>query len=231
MVEISRRRMVRWLAMGTVGLAGCDPRRLPDSRRQAWVVLVDLSGTAASDRAYYVRELEATIQELAELRGNVPLHIAGFSSFARPLAGGQAHLVRERLPEVVAAVQRWPRDPKTDIAAAFGMAHELLRTAAVERRLIWMLSDGVHDPTNRWPSRPAVGVPLPDGLPLAALHEQGTAVHWDALDEYQLAGWQRAFEAASLPAVLHLRGFMEAARTRLQRLPRETAAEAGRGGA
>jgi hypothetical protein len=63
------------------------------------------------------------------------------------------------------------------------------------------------------------------------MKEEGFAVHWDSLDEYQLTSWQRAFEEADLPAILHLRGFLETPRARLQRLPRnmEEASQEGRG--
>ncbi len=217
---VSRRALLGGLAATALDLAACDVALRPDSRRHAWAVLVDLSGTAVSDRAYYVQELERFVGALAELKPNVLVHVVGFSAFPRPLTSGQAHLVLDQIGEVVEAVRRWPLDARTDLGAAFAMAHELLTKAAVDRRLVWMLSDGIHDPDSRWRGRPAAAVALPRTPSLATLAAEGGAVHWDALDEHQLAGWQRAFDEAGLPAVLHLRGFVEASRARLQRLPR-----------
>lgn len=47
MLQITRREILRVLTLGLPGLAGCDSRQLADSRRLAWGVLLDLSGTAA----------------------------------------------------------------------------------------------------------------------------------------------------------------------------------------
>jgi hypothetical protein len=68
MDTISRRGALRLLALGTLGLAACNARRLPDSRRQTWTVLVDLSGTAVTDRQYYAKELDLFIQGIAEIK-------------------------------------------------------------------------------------------------------------------------------------------------------------------
>jgi len=214
---LGRRRLLRGLAASVVSLAGCEVRGLRDSVRQAWGVLIDLSGTAAADRDYYTREVEDVLRELARSKPSMVVHVVGFSSFARPLAGGQAQLLGERVADVVQAVRQWPLDGRTDIAAAFAVAHDLLRKSEVERRALWILSDGIQDPENRWRTRPAHAVPLPRKIPLTEMVEQQYSVHWDALDEHQLGGWQRAFEEVRLPAVFHLRGYVEGARARLRR--------------
>lgn len=206
------------LGAAAAASAACDPRRLADSRRQAWCVLVDLSGTAATDREYYVRELRTFVKTLGNAKPSVPLHVVGFSSFAKPIVSGQAQLVASGFAEAARAVLQWPRDPKTDLGAAFQVAHDLVRRLSVDRRTWWILSDGVHDPGNRWRARPEHAVVLPRDLPLKAMAEADTSVHWDAIDEYQLAGWQRALDSAEIPAVLHLRGYVEAPTARLQRI-------------
>lgn len=231
MTSVSRRAALRYLALGGLALGGCDLSRLPDSRKQSWAVLVDLSGTAASDRDFYIRELEQFIGEIARLKPGALVHLVGFSGFARPLASGQAQMLPAGLPQVLDGIRRWPLDPKTDFVAAFGVSYEVLRKHPTEQRLMWLLSDGIHDPNNRWRTRPTFAAPLPKDLPFRAMKEEGFAVHWDSLDEYQLTSWQRAFEEAGLPAILHLRGFLETPRARLQRLPRniEEASQEGRG--
>jgi hypothetical protein len=212
------------ITLGLPGLAGCDSRRLADSRRVAWGVLLDLSGTAAQDREHYVQEVQGFVTEMARLKPNVLLHVVGFSAFARPLVSGQAQLVAGRISEVAQAIRRWPLDDRTDLAAAFGMAHDLLRKSPAESRLLWVLSDGIHDPTNRWRTRPPFAVPLPKAFPLGQLRELEVGIHWDDLDEYQFSAWQQALDQAGIPATLHLRGFLETASARLRRLPgRETA--------
>lgn len=164
------------------------------------------------------------MRELARLKPNVLLHVVGFSAFARPLVSGQAQLVAGRISDVAQAIQRWPLDDRTDLGAALSVAHELLRKSPAESRLLWVLSDGIHDPTNRWRTRPAFAVPLPKGNALGQLGELGVGIHWDVLDEYQFASWQQALDRAGIPAILHLRGFLETATVRLRRLPgRESA--------
>jgi len=217
---MSRRHALKVLILGTLGLLGCDPRRLPDSRRQVWVVLLDLSGSAVEDREHYVQELEEFLAEMARWKPNVLIHVVGFSGFARPLTSGQAQWVAGQIPKVTEVIRRWPPDPRTDLAAALGVAHELLRQSPVERRVLWILSDGVHDPTNRWNTRPPFAVPLPKELPLSQLRDLEVRIHWDDLDEHQFAAWQQALEGAGIPAILHLRGFIETAAARLRRLPR-----------
>lgn len=224
MLRISRRDVVRLLTLGVAALAGCDSRLLADSRRVAWGVLLDLSGTAAPDRGHYVRELEGFISEMARMKPNVLTHVVGFSAFARPLVSGQAQLVAGRIAEVAQAIRRWPLDDRTDLAAAFSVAHEVLRKSPAEGRLLWVLSDGIHDPTNRWRTRPPFAVPLPKELPLGGLWELGVGIHWDDLDEYQFSSWQQALDRAGIPAILHLRGFLETASARLRRLPGRGAA-------
>lgn len=216
MTKVSRRRVLAGLAACSLAAAGCDRRQRTDSRRQAWGVLIDLSGTAGPDRDYYVREVASMVRELTAHKANVPIHLVGFSAFAKPLASGQAQFIAERLEDVTEAIRRWPLDARTDFGPAFSVVHDLLRTTPVEQRVLWVLSDGIPDPTGRWRTRPQHPVAVPAGMPLDDMAKARYALHWDALDEYQLAGWQRAFEAASLPAVLHLRGYVEAPRARLR---------------
>lgn len=218
---ITRRSLFSTLAAGALSLAGCDLRRLPDSRKQAWVALVDLSGTAVEDREEYVRALEEFVAEVARSKPSLVVHVAGFSGFARALMSGQAQHLLERAAQVTAAIRTWPRDARTSLDAAYGLAYDLLRTTAAERRVVWMLSDGVHDPTNRWRARPGFAVPLPAELPFERMRDKQFVVHWDALDEPQLRPWLGAFERAKLPAILHLRGYAETVHARMRRLPRE----------
>lgn len=218
-MHISRRHAL--LILGILGLLGCDPRRLPDSRRQVWVVLLDLSGSAVADREHYVQELEGLIGELARSKPTAVIHVVGFSAFARPLTSGQAQWVVDRIPEVTEAIRRLPPDARTDLAAAFAVAHELLRKSQAERRILWVLSDGIHDPTNRWRTRPPFAVPLPRELPLTQLRDSKVSIHWDDVDEHQFLTWQQALDGAGIPAILHLRGFIEPVPARLRRLPGE----------
>lgn len=216
---ITRRSLLSTLAAGALSLAGCDLRRLPDSRKQAWVAMVDLSGTAVEDREEYARALEEFVSEIARSKPSLVLHVAGFSGYARALMSGQAQHLLERLPQVTAAIRAWPRDARTSMDVAYGLACDLLRPTAAERRVVWMLSDGVHDPTNRWRTRPASAVALPAELPFERMRDEQFVVHWDALDEQQLRPWLGAFERAKLPAILHLRGHAETAQARMRRLP------------
>lgn len=217
---MSRRHALKVLILGTLGLVGCDPRKLPDSRRQVWAVLLDLSGSAVKDREHYVQELEGLLGEMARLKPNVLIHVVGFSAFAQPLTSGQAQWVARQIPEVTEAIRRWPPDAHSEYAAALGVACELIRKSPAERRILWVLGDGVQDPTNRWRTRPPFAVPLPKELPLSELRDLEVRIHWDDLDEHQFSAWQQALDGAGIPAILHLRGFIETAAARLRRLPR-----------
>ncbi len=222
MQRMSRREALRLLLLGSLGLVGCDPATLPlpDSHAQVWGVLIDLSGTAASDREHYVTELTGFIRELARVRRNVVVHVVGFSAYAKPLASGQAEAVATRIEELTPAIRRWPLDSRTDLTSAFTVMSELLRKSPAERKFLWVLSDGIHDPTNRWRTRPPHPVPVPAELPFRALKELGVRIHWDDIDEYQLVGWHQAFEQAGIPTLIHLRGFLETPAARLQQLLR-----------
>jgi hypothetical protein len=217
---ITRRSLLSGLA-GALSLLGCDSRRLPDSRKQAWAAMVDLSGTAAEDREEYVRALEEFIRETGRTKPSLVMHVAGFSGFARALVSGQAQQLLDRWSGVADEIRSWPRDARTSLDAAYQVAYDLLRKVGVERRVVWVLGDGIHDPTNRWRARPAFAVALPAELPFERMRDEGFVVHWDALDEHQLRPWLGAFERAKLPAVLHLRGYAETAHARLRRLPRD----------